>query len=190
MPAQGRLGDNANVPSDGHGSVCCDHNCTGPGTSGSEDVLVNGQPALRIDDVGTHSSCCGSNSWVAVAGAPAVLINGRKAHRLGDATQHCGGAGKLIEGSNNVEVGDHQAQAQSATEEPWEGDLEFTVVTDDGVPVPNVDVEIRLPNQQVITARTDKDGRVRAPGVAKGTATVNFKQAFRVTKVDDARGGE
>lgn len=114
MPEAGRLGDNARVPSDSHGSVCCAHDCVGPATKGSEDVLINGRPALRIQDVGVHSSCCGANQWQAVAGAPAVLINDRKAHRLGDATQHCGGGGKLIEGSGDVIIGDSGGSSSPA----------------------------------------------------------------------------
>lgn len=34
------------------------------------------------------------------------MINGKGAYRKGDRSQHCGGAGKLIEGSGDVIVGD------------------------------------------------------------------------------------
>jgi len=62
-------------------------------------------PALRKDDTGTHSSCCGPNMWTAAAGSATVFINDRPAYRMGDMSQHCGGVGKLIEGSSDVIVG-------------------------------------------------------------------------------------
>jgi uncharacterized Zn-binding protein involved in type VI secretion len=34
-----------------------------------------------------------------------VLVNGIPVVRLGDATTHCGGSGKMIEGSPNVIIG-------------------------------------------------------------------------------------
>jgi hypothetical protein len=55
-----------------------------------------------------HSSCCGPNTWKAAQGAPAVYINGKKAYRKDDPSQHCGGNGKLIEGSDNVFIGNLQ----------------------------------------------------------------------------------
>jgi hypothetical protein len=70
-------------------------------------VNINGKPALRVGDKGTHAACCGSNTWKAVKGAPRVLINGRAVHRIADKTQHCGGSGRLIEGSPDVIVGDY-----------------------------------------------------------------------------------
>jgi uncharacterized Zn-binding protein involved in type VI secretion len=105
MRRQGRLGDKAHVPFDSHGCPACTHAATGPAVSGSPDVRVNRKPALRIDDKGVHAPCCGANLWTAVEGSATVFINGRPAHRVGDATKHCGGRGKLIEGSDNVYVG-------------------------------------------------------------------------------------
>ncbi len=105
MPGQGRLGDKAQCPSDGHGCVACTHPVVGPAVGGSPDVLVNGKPALRVGDPGVHSACCGPNKWNAKMGSGTVLINGKKAHRLQDMTQHCGGVGKLIEGSGDVITG-------------------------------------------------------------------------------------
>lgn len=106
MPELGRLGDNANIPADSHGNPCCPHNATGPAVNGSPNVFINGKPALRVTDPGVHSSCCGSNQWKALAGSPTVKINDLLAHRKEDATEHCGGIGKLIEGSPDVIVGD------------------------------------------------------------------------------------
>jgi uncharacterized Zn-binding protein involved in type VI secretion len=105
MPPQGRLGDKSQVPSDSHGCVACPHTCIGPATAGSPDVLTNNRPSLRINDPGVHSSCCGANSWIAVTGSSTVFINGLAAHRMNDSDQHCGGMGRLIEGSDNVIVG-------------------------------------------------------------------------------------
>lgn len=102
---QGRLGDRAKVPADSHGCPSCAHTCMGPAESGSPNVAVNGLPALRLGDTGIHFACCGSNTWTAADGSDSVLINNRRAHRVGDPTQHCGGNGKLIDGSTNVFVG-------------------------------------------------------------------------------------
>jgi outer membrane protein OmpA-like peptidoglycan-associated protein/uncharacterized Zn-binding protein involved in type VI secretion len=106
MPGQGRLGDKANISSDAHGCPGCPHPGTGPGIQGSPNVMVNGRPALRVDDVGMHAACCGPNMWTAQSGAAHVFINGKAAFRLDDPSRHCGGSGKLIEGSADVVVGD------------------------------------------------------------------------------------
>ena len=105
MPGQGRLGDQSNVPADSHGCPGCRHDCTGPATDGSPDTNVNGRAALRVGDPGVHSSCCGGNTWIAKTGSATVFINNKKAHRKDDVDQHCGGIGKMIEGSDNVIVG-------------------------------------------------------------------------------------
>jgi uncharacterized Zn-binding protein involved in type VI secretion len=65
-------------------------------------VFINGKAALRIGDPGVHSSCCGPNTWVCAEGSSKVFINNIPAVRLGDATTHCGGVGKMIEGSPDV----------------------------------------------------------------------------------------
>jgi uncharacterized Zn-binding protein involved in type VI secretion len=74
----------------------------GPAVGGSPNVFVNGRPALRVGDPGIHAACCGPNTWTAAAGSGTVKINGKGAHRMGDADSHCGGSGKMIEGSGNV----------------------------------------------------------------------------------------
>lgn len=106
MPRQGRLGDKANVALDVHGCPACPHPAIGPAIQGSPDVNVNRRPALRVDDPGIHSACCGKNTWTATKGSLTVFINGRGAHRMGDETRHCGGIGQLVEGSPNVMVGE------------------------------------------------------------------------------------
>lgn len=50
-------------------------------------------------------ACCGTNTWNAAQGSATVFINGKPAVRLGDQTKHCGGVGKMIEGSPNVVIG-------------------------------------------------------------------------------------
>jgi uncharacterized Zn-binding protein involved in type VI secretion len=105
MPPQGRLGDKSFCPADAHGSPACPHPVTGPAITGSPDVMVNGLPALRVTDQGTHTACIGPNTWQAMAGSATVMINNLPAHRLGDATMHCGGPGNLVEGSTDVMVG-------------------------------------------------------------------------------------
>jgi len=105
MPGQARLGDNSKVDADGHGCICCVHTCVGPATVGSPDVNVNSMPAVRVDDTGVHSTCCGDNTWIAKAGSSTVFINNKAAHRRDDADQHCGGMGRMVEASENVIVG-------------------------------------------------------------------------------------
>jgi YD repeat-containing protein len=105
MPPASRVKDKALCPADSHGKPCCSHSVTGPAVSGSPNVFINGQPALRIGDPGVHSSCCGPNTWKCAEGSATVFINGLPAVRLGDGTTHCGGSGKMIEGSPNVLIG-------------------------------------------------------------------------------------
>jgi hypothetical protein len=106
MPGQGRLGDKAQVQACAHGCPGCPHPGIGPATGGSANVFVNGKPALRVNDMGIHATCCAGNTWTATQGSSSVFINGKAAFRLNDPTQHCGGPGQLIEGSDNVMVGD------------------------------------------------------------------------------------
>ena len=75
---------------------------------------VNRLPALRVDDPGIHSACCGTNTWTATEGSATVFINGKPAHRMGDQTRHCGGMGRLIEGSPNVIVGEESSRASGS----------------------------------------------------------------------------
>lgn len=105
MPAQARLGDKSKVDGDAHGCPACPHNCVGPALVGSNNVNVNGRPALRVGDIGQHAACCGTNLWKATKGSKTVFINGKAAHRKDDADEHCGGMGNMIEGSPNVFTG-------------------------------------------------------------------------------------
>jgi uncharacterized Zn-binding protein involved in type VI secretion len=105
MQPQSRLGDYSLVPADRHHCPRCAHVCIGPAETGSPNVMANLRPALRVSDTGVHSQCCGSNTWVAVAGSKTVIINNLQAHRLGDPDMHCGGPGHMIQGSPNILVG-------------------------------------------------------------------------------------
>ncbi|GMV43599.1 MAG: hypothetical protein AMXMBFR64_53150 [Myxococcales bacterium] len=105
MPGQGRLKDIGKCPADGHGCPGCPHGVQGPATGGSPDVMVNGQPALRVGDPGVHGGCCGPNTWVAAKGSGTVFINGISAHRKDDMQTHCGGIGQLATASTDVIVG-------------------------------------------------------------------------------------
>lgn len=105
MKPVGRVGDVGQCPSDSHGCPSCPHSVQGPAVSGSSNVLINNVPALRQGDPGTHSSCCGANTWIAAGGSATVLINGKMTFRQGDPTAHCGGSGQLMQGSGDVVAG-------------------------------------------------------------------------------------
>ena len=89
--------------------------------TGSPDVFVNNQPALRVTDTGVHMTCCGSNTWVAMKGSNSVLINNQPAHRLFDFDMHCGGPGFMIEASPDVFVGDGTEDAMSQAKKQAKG---------------------------------------------------------------------
>jgi uncharacterized Zn-binding protein involved in type VI secretion len=119
VSAAGRLGDKSHTPADAHACPSCPHSAEGPATTGSDDVFLNDRPALRVADTGVHDYCCGRNHWTAIAGAPAVFINDRPAHRSGDASQHCGGKGELIEGSDDVFIGDAIESESGNDQDGW-----------------------------------------------------------------------
>ncbi len=91
-----RVGGLAKCPSDSHGCPACPHTTIGPIISGSPNVLINGKPAARVGDKGTHAACCGPNTFTITSGDSSVLINGRAAVIKGSFTQHCGGTGSII----------------------------------------------------------------------------------------------
>ena len=62
-------------------------------------------PVLCVGDSGVHATCCGPNVWKAAVGSGTVFVNDKAVHRKGDVTTHCGGVGKLIDGSPTVDVG-------------------------------------------------------------------------------------
>lgn len=90
------VGSSAFCPTDSHGCPACPHlDVVGTVQTGSTVVTVDGQPAARVGDGGTHVSCCGPNTFTIASGDSSVLIEGRPAARLGSATTHCGGTGHL-----------------------------------------------------------------------------------------------
>jgi uncharacterized Zn-binding protein involved in type VI secretion len=94
------VGDKAQCPADAHGCPACPHPVVGPIISGSPNVLINGRPAARLGDPGTHAACCGPNTFTITSCASrGVLIDGKPAAHLGDQTTHCGGTGQIIEGA-------------------------------------------------------------------------------------------
>jgi uncharacterized Zn-binding protein involved in type VI secretion len=80
---------------DAHGCPACPHPTTGRINTGSPNVFVNGRPAARAGDSGTHAACCGPNTFTIAGSNWGVLINGRNAVKIGDATNHCGGVGSI-----------------------------------------------------------------------------------------------
>mgnify|MGYP000851767455 FL=1 len=181
MPAAGRVGDKSHVPADAHGCPACPHPATGPATSGSPDVNINGLPALRVQDTGIHAACCGPNTWVAVQGSTGVFINARPAHRMGDADQHCGGTGKLVEGSPNVFIGGRGGGGRGARDRPDpkkepKANLVIKVEnSDSGQPLEGATVRISGP--KTAEGRTDASGQTRFDNIPPGTYQVEANKA-------------
>jgi uncharacterized Zn-binding protein involved in type VI secretion len=105
MPAQARVGDISSAQVDAHGCPACPHPPKGPAIKGSPNVNVNTRPAVRVGDNGIHAVCCGPNTWTATVGSSTVMINNIPAHRKDDLDTHCGGPGKMDEGSPTVVTG-------------------------------------------------------------------------------------
>ncbi|NVK16040.1 MAG: type VI secretion system PAAR protein [Rhodobacteraceae bacterium] len=95
MPAAGRKGDTGSEH-DGFPPT--------PATSGSDDVDINGEPALREGDAfAPHSKPKHPPHGRALAvGSSSVFINGKPAGRVGDAID-CGGV--VESGSGDVFIG-------------------------------------------------------------------------------------
>lgn len=153
MPAQSRVGDSSQIDCDSHGCPACPHSCVGPAVNGSGDVNVNGQPALRFQDNGVHSGCCGPNTWVAVNGSDSVFINGRPAHRVGDDDEHCGGLGKMIAGSPDVFTGGGKTDVVRPELAPVPHDTSYTITITDaaGRELERATAVIRCPHRPVRT---------------------------------------
>src|SRR5262249_24617372 len=100
------------------GCPACPHPGKGPAIAGSPNVFVNGRPAVRVKDAGIHKACCGPNMWTAMTGSNTVFINGRPAHRRGDKTLHCGGLGRMAQGSGTLFVGDSTSAGRSGSPQP------------------------------------------------------------------------
>lgn len=175
MPPQARLGDKALIPADAHGCVACPHTASGPAVAGSPNVNVNGRPAIRVDDPGIHTACCGGNTWNAQTGSKSVFINGKPAHRLGDVVRHCGGVGKCIEGSGNVFVGDltlgsrELGQPETVEEHDW---IEFNLSIH-GIPIKGAAFKFIDSKGNSHPVLTGQDGSCRLDMIQKGIGTIN-----------------
>lgn len=184
MPAASRLGDQSHAPADSHGCKSCSHPVTGPAVTGSSDVIINGKPALRLGDTGVHKTCCGANQWKTVAGSATVFINGKPAVRLGDATQHCGGAGTVIEGSSDVLIGDDSGVAAGASTAHVDQifDEHFIVLDErSGTALENVEFVATGPAGTASTGATDAAGKTSLMKSTGSTAvTLDVRQTTLV----------
>jgi uncharacterized Zn-binding protein involved in type VI secretion len=177
MPGQGRLGDKAHADADAHGCPGCPHPTVGPAISGSADVFVNGRPALRVDDVGIHAACCGPNQWRAQEGSSTVFINGKPAHRVDDHVQHCGGAGQLVEGSDNVIVGGPPtAVGQPASANGKSASLAIRLRDERGRPLGGVRYKVTGSDGQVVEGALDASGAATVTPLADGKCRVQFPE--------------
>jgi uncharacterized Zn-binding protein involved in type VI secretion len=201
MPGQGRLGDKAKAQLDTHGCLACPHVCLGPAIRGSDDVNVNGRPALRVDDPGIHSPCCGANTWTATKGSSTVFINGKAAYRVGDQSRHCGGMGQLIDGSSNVVVGDAgggggqggstgrgsatpgagagaaAGGGAAAVTSPVAVDfLELRLVDSEGLAVSFASFRVTAADGSVHEGMLDADGQAQLEGLPPGSCSVSFPE--------------
>jgi len=161
MPPQARLGDSALIPADAHGCPACPHTATGPAVAGSRNVFVNGLPAVRVNDPGIHSACCGANIWQAKTGSKSVLINGRPAHRLNDLVQHCGGIGRTVQGSHNVIVGDRSSARNLSNGQQRKTKVAFEFIDHaTQEPLANLLVKIAYPNGSIVEHKTNQKGKI------------------------------
>lgn len=193
MPPQARVGDASMVPADAHGCPACPHPAVGPAIQGSPNVLTNGLPSVRVGDAGIHAACCGPNKWNAKTGSRSVLINGRPAHRLGDMVKHCGGAGRSIQGSSNVIVGDNGSSCNggASTEEQTQPELEHIAVQFvffDNSPVSFADIDA-IGDAGEFASKTDAAGHSFIRNINKGEYKVNLKnQNYIIVASHNAEG--
>jgi uncharacterized Zn-binding protein involved in type VI secretion len=181
MKPAARLGDPAHCASDSHGGPCCPHTVSGPAVKGSADILINDKSALRVNDSGSHSSCCGSASWVIQRGSSTVIFNERPAARKDDATAHCGGSGCMIGGSGNVLIGPPEFHSRQNRDKTW---ISVRCVDEGGTPVSNILCRIKTPSGSEILGRTDDDGRCHIENIDEGVCEVSFPE------LDDEEGWE
>ena len=90
---------------DGH--KCCPHEREGRCRSGSANVLINGRGAISRGDIGL-CKCPHHGMFYVKGGSSKVLVNGRELSYVGVKTRciKCLKAGELVEGSENVQVGE------------------------------------------------------------------------------------
>ena len=89
------------------GDIGSAHGCfpPSPAIEGSDDVIINNKPAVRLDDAYAAHGCgkCPPHGRKASQGSATVNINGKPAVRIGDSI-NCGGTAQT--GSPNVLIGD------------------------------------------------------------------------------------
>ena len=68
MFAAGRRGDRSVI----HEKKCdvCGQPAIGPAITGSDNVLVNGRPSVRVHDTGAHTAGCPNGAWRPSWGRP------------------------------------------------------------------------------------------------------------------------
>jgi len=169
VSAQCRVGDSSKIEADSHGCPSCPHSCVGPAVSGSPDVFVNDQKAVRAQDRGVHAGCCGTNTWVAVNGSDVVFINGRPAHRVGDDDEHCGGSGQMAGGSPNVFTGGAKTDVIMPEIDPLPHERSHTLSITDGLgrELAKATAIIRCPHNPVRTV--EFSGTTTISGLCDGT---------------------
>ena len=96
------------------GDLGSSHGCfpPTPAISGSPNVLINGRPALRVDDPLLLHACpnCPPHPRKMAKGTASVLINGKPACGTGDDV-NCGGV--LITGSSDVLIDEYDEKANA-----------------------------------------------------------------------------
>jgi len=170
--------------------------CVGPPdviVKGSPTVFIGFMPAARIGDTTAHGG-------VIVMGCPTVIIGevgagapvgpGTPGAGAPPATaqgggqtsevSHIGPAGpehvgplKAQPGHTPAEVASASQQQQQEEEKTW---IEVELVDLDGEPVPDKDFRIRLSKGNVLSGRTDRQGKARFEGVDPDSGEVIFPQ--------------
>lgn len=104
MPGAARQTDVHYNPSDVCGCKHCPHEVYGEMIWVSDDTFMNAMGAGRGSQIdgGTHSYCCGPQTWRTMMGSPNTFIDTFPAVRLGDRTICCGGYGTIITASSDV----------------------------------------------------------------------------------------
>lgn len=162
----GRVGDCAVYPASQGGSVA---------VQGSQNVLVNSRPALRMGD---SAMCVATQAGIAhaVGGSRSVLINNKPAHRQWDQQNCCGEAGQLAFGSSNVAIGDQTTKDVPPTK------VQIQIVHAGGTPASSERYELLDSHGNIVAAgRLDQDGWLRVEGVQWQLHTVRLPSGLRIT---------
>jgi hypothetical protein len=104
---------------------------------------VNGKAVMRVGDPG--------KGWTAKKGSKGVLVNGIPVHRVGDETAHDTGNGQLVDGSQDVFVGDLGGGDPKPV--PHDRSLALDVSDARGRAIQDVTVKVSCPHQD---DRTEK----------------------------------